>query len=139
MSNKEGSQETRLIEAACQARERAYAPYSGFAVGSSILTASGKIYQGCNVENAAYPEGMCAEAVAIAAMVTGGERKIVRLVVVADSPQPVPPCGGCRQKIAEFADSDTPVIMLTTSGARETRTLAELLPCQFDASILSYR
>ena len=85
-----------LLEAATRVRERAYAPYSRFKVGAAIRTTSGAVYQGCNVENIAYPEGTCAEAGAIAAMIAGGDSRIAEIAVIADSPDPVPPCGGCR-------------------------------------------
>ena len=92
-----------LLAAATAVREIAYVPYSRFKVGAAIRAASGTVYAGCNVENVAYPEGTCAEAGAIAAMVAAGETVIAEMLVIADSPDPVPPCGGCRQKIAEFA------------------------------------
>lgn len=120
-----------LKTAARQARDNAYAPYSGFSVGAAIRTPSGAIYVGCNVENAAYPEGTCAEAGAIAAMVAAGERVIAEAYVIADSPAPVPPCGGCRQKLSEFAARDVPVTLATTSGMAETTTVGELLPGAF--------
>lgn len=112
-------------------RDMAYAPYSGFQVGAALRSTDGRVFGGCNVENVAYPEGVCAEAGAIAAMVAGGARDIAEIVVVADSPMPVPPCGGCRQKIAEFATAETPVTMVTLSGQELTMTVAELLPGAF--------
>ncbi len=123
-----------LLEAATQVRERAYAPYSRFKVGAAIRAASGTVYSGCNVENVAYPEGTCAEAGAIAAMVAAGETKIAEVLVIADSPAPVPPCGGCRQKIAEFAGQEVKVTLCTTDGARKVMTVAELLPGVFTAA-----
>lgn len=125
-----------LEAAARAARDNAHAPYSGFRVGAAIRTASGAVFAGCNVENVAYPEGTCAEAGAIAAMVAAGERVIAEAFVIADSPAPVPPCGGCRQKLAEFATGDVPVTMATVGGARETMTVAALLPGAFDASFM---
>jgi len=124
---------TLLLEAR-RLRDMAYAPYSGFQVGAALRSTDGRVFGGCNVENAAYPEGLCAEAGAIAAMVAGGAREIAEIVVVADSPTPVPPCGGCRQKIAEFASADTQVTMVTLSGQERTMTLAELLPGAFGPS-----
>ncbi|MCC5958672.1 MAG: cytidine deaminase [Rhodobacteraceae bacterium] len=124
---------TLLLEAR-RLRDMAYAPYSGFQVGAALRSTDGRVFGGCNVENAAYPEGLCAEAGAIAAMVAGGAREIAEIVVVADSPTPVPPCGGCRQKIAEFASADTHVTMVTLSGQERTMTLAELLPGAFGPS-----
>ncbi|MEM8570714.1 MAG: cytidine deaminase [Pseudomonadota bacterium] len=122
-----------LIEAAIAARETAYAPYSGFKVGAALLAADGQVYSGCNVENVAYPEGTCAEAGAIAAMVRGGAREILELAVVADGPMPIPPCGGCRQKIAEFASAETVIIMARLSGEMTRMNLGELLPGRFRA------
>ena len=120
-----------LDQAAKEIREKAYAPYSGFKVGAALRAANGEIFAGVNVENAAYPEGTCAEAGAIAAMVAEGEREITEVYVIADSPRPVPPCGGCRQKIAEFAKPEVKVTLATTRGAEMTYTVAELLPAAF--------
>ena len=88
-----------LLDDARDVRENAYAPYSNFAVGAAIKTAQGTVFKGINVENVAYPEGTCAEAGAIAAMCAVGEREIVEIAVIADAPAPVPPCGGCRQRL----------------------------------------
>ncbi len=123
-----------LLDAAKVVRENAYAPYSRFKVGAAIRAASGRIFTGCNVENVAYPEGTCAEAGAIAAMVAAGETSIVEAFVIADSPEPVPPCGGCRQKLAEFASQDVRVTLCTTDGKARTLTIAELLPGVFTAA-----
>ena len=123
-----------LLTIATQVREKAYAPYSRFKVGAAIRAGSGAVYAGCNVENVAYPEGTCAEAGAIAAMVAAGETVIAEMLVIADSPAPVPPCGGCRQKIAEFAAPDVVVTLCTTDGAARAMTVAELLPGQFTAA-----
>ena len=122
-----------LKDAALKVRENAHAPYSGFKVGATVRGASGAIYAGCNVENVAYPEGTCAEAGAIAAMVAAGETTLTEVYVVADSPMPVSPCGGCRQKLAEFGGGDVPVTMGTTAGAQQVMTLGELLPGAFNA------
>jgi cytidine deaminase len=122
------------LKAAAQAvRENAHAPYSNFKVGAALRATSGTIYVGCNVENVAYPEGTCAEAGAIAAMVAAGERVISAAYVIADSPDPVPPCGGCRQKLAEFASKDVPVTLATLDGAELQTTVGDLLPGAFDA------
>nr|WP_277604898.1 cytidine deaminase [Fertoeibacter niger] len=120
-----------LLAAASAVRENAYAPYSRFKVGAAIRAASGKVYAGCNVENVAYPEGTCAEAGAIAAMVAAGDTVIAEVLVIADSPSPVPPCGGCRQKIAEFAAQDVVVTLCTTDGTQQAMTVADLLPGVF--------
>ncbi len=123
-----------LEEAARKARDCAYAPYSKFQVGAAVLTEAGNIHAGCNVENAAYPEGTCAEAGAIAAMVASGETRIVEALVIADSPMPITPCGGCRQKLAEFCAEDAPITMMTLSGTSRIQTMAELLPGAFASS-----
>lgn len=123
-----------LLDAARTVRENAYAPYSNFKVGAALRTADGTVFTGINVENVAYPEGTCAEAGAIAAMCATGARHIAEVAVIADAPAPVPPCGGCRQKIAEFAKADVVVTMATTDGATLQMTVAELLPGRFDAS-----
>ncbi len=126
-----------LILAAKAVRENAHAPYSRFKVGAAVRTGSGKIFAGCNVENVAYPEGTCAEAGAIAAMCAHGEYDIVEVAVIAGSPDPVPPCGGCRQKLAEFAASSTPVTMATVDGGQMTTTVGELLPGAFTTDHLN--
>ncbi len=120
-----------LLAAATKVRENAYAPYSRFKVGAALRSTAGGLHVGCNVENVAYPEGTCAEAGAIAAMIAAGDRRIAEILVIADSPAPVPPCGGCRQKIAEFADPTVPVTLCTTDGASLTMTVADLLPGAF--------
>ena len=125
-----------LLHAATAVRERAYAPYSKFKVGAAIRTPTGSVHVGCNVENAAYPQGTCAEGGAISAMIAAGDLEISEILVIADCPSPVPPCGGCRQKIAEFAASDVKVTMCTTAGKSLTMTVAELLPGSFDASFM---
>ena len=126
-----------LIDTAKQVRENAYAPYSNFKVGAAIKSSSGAVYAGCNVENVAYPEGTCAEAGAIAAMVAGGDTEIAEIAVIADSPKPVSPCGGCRQKIAEFAKGDVKVTLATLDGVVHETTVATLLPGSFDADYMS--
>src|SRR5918911_689438 len=98
---------TALIAQAIAARQRAYCPYSGFAVGAAVLTASERIFPGCNVENAAYPASVCAERTALLSAYAAGEREIVALAVVADTPDPVSPCGTCRQVLLELAPGCT--------------------------------
>ena len=120
-----------LLQAATDVRENAYVPYSRFKVGAALRTPEGVVHVGCNVENVAYPEGTCAEAGAIAAMCAAGDRVIGEMLVIADSPAPVPPCGGCRQKIAEFAAQDVVVTLCTIDGQQRRMTVAELLPGQF--------
>ncbi len=120
-----------LLKAATDVRLRAYAPYSRFLVGAAIRSTNGNVHVGCNVENVAYPEGTCAEAGAIAAMIASGDTHIAEIAVIADSPTPVPPCGGCRQKIAEFAAQDVVVTMHTVDGAALKMTVADILPGVF--------
>jgi cytidine deaminase len=127
---------TELRDVALAVRENAYAPYSGFKVGAALRGASGVIYSGCNVENVAYPEGTCAEAGAIAAMVAAGETSFMAAYVVAGSPLPVTPCGGCRQKLAEFGARDVTVQMATVDGVEQEMSIADLLPGAFDPSFL---
>ncbi|WP_349359344.1 cytidine deaminase [Stappia sp.] len=119
-----------LFAAARVARENAHALYSGFAVGAAVLTRDGRIFAGCNVENASYPEGWCAETSALGAMVTAGARDVVEVAVVADAAL-CTPCGGCRQRLAEFAGDATPVHICDTAGLRRSFTLADLLPAKF--------
>ncbi|WP_299550534.1 cytidine deaminase [uncultured Tateyamaria sp.] len=123
-----------LKQAALAVRENAHAPYSNFKVGAAVRAADGTVFIGCNVENVAYPEGTCAEAGAIAAMVAAGQGAIAEAYVVAGSPMPVTPCGGCRQKLAEFGAGDVRVTMATTGGVEHVMTLAELLPGAFVAA-----
>ncbi|WP_112321656.1 cytidine deaminase [Oceanibium sediminis] len=125
-----------LYEAARTARLNAHAPYSRFLVGAAIRSEDGQVFTGCNVENVAYPEGTCAEAGAIAAMVVAGQRRIAEVLVIADSPVPISPCGGCRQKLAEFADPDTPVTLAGLDGPRVTTTVGALLPGAFTSDHL---
>lgn len=122
-----------LKEAAFAVRDKAYAPYSKFHVGAAIRGASGAVYVGCNVENAAYPEGTCAEAGAIAAMVAAGETRLTEAFVAAGGSKLITPCGGCRQKLAEFADADVVIQMETTSGLRSEMRMDALLPGAFGA------
>ncbi|QQA43306.1 cytidine deaminase [Pelagovum pacificum] len=126
-----------LVDDARAVRENAHVPYSGFKVGAAIRAASGTVYKGCNVENVAYPEGTCAEAGAIAAMVAGGDLQIAEIAVIADSPKPVSPCGGCRQKLAEFGAPDTRVTLATMDGEEMSTTVGELLPGVFDKDYMS--
>jgi cytidine deaminase len=120
-----------LFTAAKAAQAHAYAPYSRFRVGAALRSESGAIHAGCNVENAAYPQGSCAEAGAIAAMALAGGRRIAEILVVGDGEALCTPCGGCRQRIREFADASTRVHVAGPEGVRRTFTLAELLPESF--------
>ena len=121
----------RLLDAAQTARGRAHAPYSHFLVGAAVLDENDRVHAGCNVENAAYPLGICAEAAAIASMIAAGGTRVHALLVVGNGRELVTPCGGCRQRLREFADAQTPVIVAGDDGVRATFTLAELLPHGF--------
>ncbi len=121
----------RVFDAAIAAQDRAYAPYSRFSVGAAILAEDGELYAGCNVENAAYPVGTCAEAGAIAAMIAGGARRIVTIVISGDGEALVTPCGACRQRIREFADGEVAVHIAGRHGIRQVFTVSELLPASF--------
>jgi len=123
--------QSTLIAAARAARDKAHAPYSRFAVGAAVLDEQGRIHAGCNVENAAYPQGWCAEASALSAMVMAGGRRALAVAVCAVAPQPVTPCGGCRQKLREFAADGCPVWAADLNGWRATYTLGGLLPHSF--------
>ena len=120
-----------LFEAARTAMQNAYAPYSKFPVGAAILTDSGKVFAGANMENASYPEGWCAEVSAIAHMVMAGERRIKEVAVIAEKMPRITPCGGCRQRLKEFGTADTLVHLCDDTGIVETVTLGDLLPKAF--------
>jgi cytidine deaminase len=120
-----------LIDAAAAARANAYAPYSRFAVGAAIRAEDGRLYAGANVENAAYPQGQCAEASAIGAMIAAGARRIEAMVLLADGAALCTPCGGCRQRIREFAGPMTKIHLCGLEGVRRTVTVGELLPLSF--------
>jgi cytidine deaminase len=120
-----------LFAAAKAAFDHAYAPYSKFPVGAAVLTPEGEIFAGCNVENAAYPNGWCAETSAIAAMASAGRRRIAEVLVVGGGSGLCTPCGGCRQRIREFAAPETPIHVAGPEGVRASFTLAQLLPESF--------
>ena len=128
-----------LFEKARTVRENAHAPYSKFKVGAALRTVSGEEFIGCNVENSAYPQGTCAEVGAIAAMIAAGEKEISEICIVADSPSPVSPCGGCRQKLAEFSTSSTKVHLANLKGILASHSLGELLPHSFSSDHLPNR
>ena len=123
--------EQAMLDLARRAMDQAYAPYSKFPVGAVVRGANGRLYAGCNVENAAYPQGCCAEASAISAMVIDGERRIVEVAVIGRGKALVTPCGGCRQRLREFARGDTPIHVCGPEGVRQTMTLEALLPLAF--------
>ena len=121
----------KLILAAQTAMLNAYAPYSRFSVGAAVQTDKGNIYSGCNVENAAYPIGQCAEASAISAMISAGEKTIVAVAVAGKGQALCTPCGGCRQRIREFAAEATPILVCDESNLRHETTIGDLLPLSF--------
>jgi cytidine deaminase len=127
----------KLFQAAKAAKQRAYVPYSKFHVGAAIWADDGNLYAGCNVENAAYPSGTCAEAGAIAAMLLGGAKRIKAVLVIGDGEQLCTPCGNCRQRIREFSEPNTPVHVAGRDGIRQSFTLEELLPHSFGPENLS--
>ena len=123
--------ETALIAAAIAAMDAAYAPYSRFAVGAALYDEKAKIHRGANVENAAYPQGSCAEAAAITAMILGGGKRITAIAIAGGGEMLCTPCGGCRQRIREFAAPDTPILIADSKTLRARFTLDELLPHSF--------
>lgn len=125
-----------LVLAAWTALGRAYAPYSGFAVGAAVETLDGRIFAGCNVENASYGLTLCAERNALAMAVAAGCRQFRRVVITADTPQPTPPCGACRQWLWELA-REAEVLLVNRQGIQRRCTVAELLPLAFDERQLS--
>ncbi|GAK70604.1 cytidine deaminase [Agrobacterium rubi TR3 = NBRC 13261] len=124
-----------LFEAAREAMAFAHAPYSKFPVGAAIRAEDGKIYKGANIENLSFPQGWCAEPSAISAMVMGGAKKITEIAVIAEKLALCPPCGGCRQKIAEFASADTKIYLCDEAGVQKVMTMDELLPFSFKTEL----
>ena len=131
MTASHGDPAQEMIDLARSVMARAYAPYSNFAVGAVLRGHNGKLYAGCNVENAAYPESQCAEASAVSAMILDGEHHIAEVLIMAGGRELVTPCGGCRQRLREFAEDDVPVHLCGPDGLRRTVTLADLLPFSF--------
>lgn len=123
----------KLFDAVLRVRENAYSKYSGFSVGAALIDERGDLHVGCNVENSAYPEGTCAEANAIASMIAAGQRRIRTIAVAGghDALEKCTPCGGCRQKIAEFADEDTRILVMNAGGDIDEYRTADLLPRSF--------
>lgn len=130
--------ERRMVQVARDARLRAHAPYSHFAVGAALLDEQGRVHAGANIENAAYPQGLCAEAAALAHLVVAGGRQVMA-VVVGQGVEPVTPCGGCRQKLREFAGAGLPVVVADLQSVRGRYTLDELLPHSFGPDHLQGR
>ncbi|TCV61739.1 cytidine deaminase [Neorhizobium sp. S3-V5DH] len=125
-----------LFEAAREAMKKSYAPYSKFPVGVAIRADDGNAYLGANIENLSFPQGWCAEPTAIGAMIMGGASKIVELAVIAEKLPLCTPCGGCRQKISEFASADTRIYLCDDAGVQKTVTMAELLPYAFETDVI---
>ena len=123
--------EENYIAATKEAMNKAYVPYSSYPVGALVVTDKGNTYSGCNVENASYPEGHCAETAAIASMVMGGEKYIRMIYVMTKNDEGGIPCGGCRQRIREFSDENTQIIMCSPDGVQQRINLSELLPNSF--------
>ena len=121
----------KLFQTAKEASLNSFSPYSNFPVGAAILADDGNIYKGCNVENISYPIGICAESGAIAAMICGGGKKIIEMVVFAPTDKLISPCGACRQRIKEFADKQTPIHLADKNGIQKSFTIEELLPFSF--------
>ena len=126
-----------MLDQASRALANAHAPYSRFRVGACLRAASGRLHAGCNVENASYPVGQCAEATAIGAMVAAGDRRIVEAVILSEGAVSCPPCGRCRQQLAEFADPEARIHLCGPEGVRVTTTLGALLPMAFGPNTLS--
>lgn len=133
-----GAIDDQLLAAARAAQANAHAPYSRFAVGAAVLDEHGRIHAGCNVENAAYPQTTCAETGAIAAMAATGAREIRAILVIGNGAGLCTPCGGCRQRIREFARPDTPILIAGPEGVRRRFTLADLLPESFGPDNLGF-
>ncbi|MCC0805904.1 cytidine deaminase [Methylobacterium sp. W2] len=131
MTDTIGANLAALFQAAAAAKSLAYAPYSNFPVGAALRDEHGRLHAGCNVENAAYPVGTCAEASAISAMIAAGGRAIATILITGDGPILVTPCGACRQRIREFADPGTPIHIAGPEGIRRSFTLEALLPDSF--------
>ena len=126
-----------LLKLAVDAMKNAYVPYSKFRVGVAILSKENKFYFGCNVENAAYPQGLCAESGAISSMISGGCMMISEVLVVSEGSQLIVPCGGCRQKLLEFSSSETRIHLATRTEIKKTLSMDELLPFSFDKTYLN--
>lgn len=126
----------KMLEAAQTALANSHSPYSGFRVGAAVLTSTGKVFGGCNVENASFPVSLCAERGAIATAVAAGEKRLEAVLIVTDSPTPCPPCGMCRQALAEFG-ADMEVVLVAGDGQAKEYSLADLLPEFFGPDFLN--
>ena len=121
----------KMHQLALDVRKNSHSPYSGFKVGVCLLSKEGHFYAGCNMENAAYPDGLCAESCALGALVSAGDKEITDVLVVADSKALCAPCGGCRKKLSELSTSNTKIHLCDLKGLRKTLTMQELLPFSF--------
>lgn len=128
-----------LGQAACDVAAHSHSPYSGFKVGAAALAPDGSIFVGCNVENVSFPEGICAETAAIAALVAAGHREIVRIAIWSTGPDICTPCGGCRQRIAELGRTETVVDIFTDDRLALKTTLGELYPLRFGVASVATR
>jgi len=137
MTKTDQALESQCVYAVEQAMDKAYAPYSNYPVGALVVTENGQTFAGCNVENASYPQGHCAETAAIAAMVMAGHQRIRKIYIMSRDDQGATPCGCCRQRIREFADNNTPVILCSPKGVEKRLLLSELLPHAFGPEFLS--
>ena len=126
-----------LIDKAAKIRKNAYVPYSSFPVGAAVLTKGGKVYTGCNIENAAYPVSCCAERVAIFKAISNGETSFQAIAVIGDTERPIPPCGSCRQVMSEFFDKQTTIHLANLNGQTETLSMETLLPFSFQPKDLN--
>ena len=134
--NSSGKTAAELVELASQVRQFSYSPYSKFRVGAAVECGDGRIFTGCNVENASYGLTMCAERVALGKAISEGAKEFTRIAVIADAQAPVPPCGACRQVISELCGSQVEIVMSDQNGKIETHTISQLLPEAFDKSFL---
>ncbi|MFB2552621.1 cytidine deaminase [Ensifer soli] len=125
-----------LFQAAHAAMEKAHAPYSKFPVGAAIRAGDGRIYSGANIENLSFPEGWCAETTAISHMVMAGQRQILEVAVIAEKLALCPPCGGCRQRLAEFSGASTRIYLCDETGIKKTLMLSDLLPHSFETEVI---
>lgn len=125
-----------LFLAAREAMAKCHAPYSKFPVGAALRTEDGRVFSGCNIEVASYPEGWCAETTALGHYIMGGGGKITEIAVVAERMDRITPCGGCRQRLAEFADANTKLFLCDQTGVVETVTMGQMLPYGFEGGIL---
>lgn len=136
MTERDKAMSHDLFLAAREAMSKAHAPYSKFPVGAALRTGDGRVFSGCNIEVASFPEGWCAETTALGHYIMGGGGRIAEIAVVAERMDRITPCGGCRQRLAEFSDADTKLFLCDQTGVVETVTMGQMLPYGFKGSIL---